>query len=101
MLAGFRIPEKNMDHVDNLYRELQADLDRLTGPLFEFAEQQVRKRGTFLPFGGILKQSGEITLEAATSGEEIESSLEVLPILHEGLRATVKQGGVAALGNFE
>ena len=90
-----------MVNVDDLYKELQADLDRLSGPLFEFAEQQVRKNGMFLPFGAILKQSGEITFEAATSGEKIESCIEVLPILHEGLRATVKKGGVSALAICE
>lgn len=90
-----------VDDVDTLYQEVKADLDQLASPLFELAEQHVRKRGTFLPFGAILKRGGEITLEAATSGAEFESSLEVLPILHEGLRATVKQGGVEALAICE
>jgi hypothetical protein len=90
-----------MVNVDTLYKELQADFDRLSSSLFEFAEQQVRKNGMFLPFGAILKQGGEITFEAATSGEEIQSCIEVLPMFHEGLRATVKQGGVSALAICE
>lgn len=90
-----------MPDADSLYKELQADFDRITGPLFEFAEQQVRKRGTFLPFGALLKHSGEITLDAATSGAEIESGIEVLPLLHEGLRATIKESGASAVAICE
>jgi hypothetical protein len=63
-----------MNDTDTLYKDLQTDLDRISGPLFEFGEQQVR-----------------------SSGAEFESSIEVLPLLHEGLRATVKQGGISAV----
>jgi hypothetical protein len=90
-----------MIDVDTLYKELQADFDLLAGPLFEFAELHVRKRDVFLPFGAILKPTGEITIEYATSGEEMESCLEVLPILQEGLRAIVKQGDITALAICE
>lgn len=90
-----------MVDADTLYKELQADLDRISGPLFEFAEHQVRKRGMFLPFGAILKHNGEITFEAATSGEELESCIEVLPILHEGVRARIKQDGALAVAICE
>jgi hypothetical protein len=87
--------------LDALYQELQPDLDRISSPLFEFAEQQVRKRGAFLPFGASLNRSGEITFEAATGGEDMESAIELLPILHEGIRATVAQGEVSAVAVCE
>jgi hypothetical protein len=90
-----------MNDTDTLYKELQADLDRISGPLFEFGETQVRKRGMFLPFGATLKRSGEVGFKAASGGAEYESSIEVLPILHEGLRASVKQGGVVAVAVCE
>ena len=90
-----------MIDVDALYKELQADFDRVSSPLFEFAEQQVRKRGAFLPFGGILKHNGKINLEAASSGQEMESGTEVLPILHEGLRSSVAQGEVSPVAVCE
>jgi hypothetical protein len=90
-----------MNDTDILYKELQTDLDRISGPLFEFGEQQVRKRGMFLPFGATLKRGGEVALEAASSGAESESSIEILPILHEGLRVTVKQGGISAVAICE
>src|SRR5436309_2827838 len=90
-----------MIDVDSLYKELQPDLDRISGPLFEFAEQQVTKRGAFLPFGASLKRNGEIGLEAASNGQDLASSVEILPILHDGLRATVAQGDVSAIAVCE
>jgi hypothetical protein len=90
-----------MIDVDALYKELQPDFDRISSPLFEFAEQQVRKRGAFLPFGAFLKRSGEIVLQYASSGEDMQSTIEVLPILHDGMRATIKQGEVSAVAVCE
>jgi hypothetical protein len=90
-----------MIDADELYGELKSDFERLSSPLFEFAEQQVRKRGAFLPFGASLRRSGEIGFEAASTGEEVESGTEVLPILHEGLRASVAQGRVSAVAVCE
>jgi len=84
-----------------LYKELGNDVDRMIGPLFEFGEQQIRKRGQFLPYGATLFQSGEIGLQAGTSGEEFESTIEVLPVLHDALRARVKEGGIAAIAVCE
>ena len=90
-----------MMDADALYAEIKPDLERISSPLFEFGEQQVRKRGAFLPFGASLTRSGEIGLKAASTGEEVESGVEVLPILHEGLRASVAQGGVSAVAVCE
>ena len=84
-----------------LYEELKNDLDRIVGPLFELGEQHIRKHNTFLPFGATLLESGQVGLEAATSGEEIESSIEVLPVLHDGLRSRVQEGGVSAIAICE
>lgn len=64
-------------------------------------EQQVRKRGAYLPFGATLNAAGEIGLDAATSGAEFESTLEVLPLLHEGLRAQAEQEDVVAVAVCE
>jgi hypothetical protein len=89
-----------MDH-STLYVELQDDLNCIVGPLFGFAEQQVRKNGAFLPFGGILLKNGEIELQAATSGQKIESGTEVLRILHDGLKASANEGDVDAVAVCE
>ena len=64
-------------------------------------EQQVSKRGAYLPFGATLNAAGEIGLDAATSGAEFESTLEVLPLLHEGLRAQAEQEDVVAVAVCE
>ncbi|MCM3874047.1 MAG: hypothetical protein ND895_25445 [Pyrinomonadaceae bacterium] len=90
-----------MANEERLYKELKNDLDRIVGLLFELGERHIRDRGAFLPFGATLMESGQIGLEAATSGEEIESSIEVLPVLHDGLRSRVQEGGVAAIAVCE
>jgi hypothetical protein len=71
-----------------LYDEAKPDLQAVSGPLFEFAEQQVQKRGAFLPFGATLEPDG-VALKAAATETEVASSDEVLPLLHEGLRSSL------------
>lgn len=87
--------------IDDVYREVQDDLNLIVGPLFEFGESQIRKRGTFLPFGATLDASGEVSLEAASSGEEYVSAIEILPKLHEGLRARAKAAHLVAVAVCE
>ena len=91
---------ENID-IDGLYREVQDDLNRVVGPLFEFGESQVRKRGAFLPFGATLNVSSEIGMEAAGAGEEYSSAIEILPILQEGLRARAKADQLSAVAVCE
>jgi hypothetical protein len=91
---------ENID-IDDLYREVQNDLNRVVGPLFEFGESQVRKRGAFLPFGATLNVSGEVGMEAASDGEVYSSAIEILPILHEGLRARAKEDQLSAVAVCE
>ena len=90
-----------MTDTDGLYHELRGELQALSSPLFEFAEQQVRKRGSFVPFGAGLTKDGEVSLHAASSGEDIVSSSAILPLLHEGLRSAVREHALAAVGVCE
>ena len=90
-----------MAEVDALYGELKGDLQALSSPLFGFAEQQVRKRGAFLPFGAALERNGEVTLHAASDGEEVTSSTEILPILHQGLRSAAAEHDSSAVAVCE
>lgn len=78
-------------NIDDLYREVQDDLNQIVGPLFEFGESQIRKRGAFLPFGATLDVSGKVSFEVASMGEEYSSAIEILPLLHDGLRARAKE----------
>lgn len=86
---------------DNLYGELKEQLQALSSPLFEFAEQQVRTRNAFLPFGAALARSGEVSLHAASASEDVTSPSEVLPILHEGLRSSVAEHDLSAVAVCE
>jgi hypothetical protein len=90
-----------MTEFDALYGELKGDLQTLSSPLFEFAEQQVRKVGAFLPFGAALARNGKVSLHAASSGENVASSSEILPLLHEGLRSAVAEYDLSAVAVCE
>lgn len=86
---------------DEVYQEVQDDLNQIVGPLFEFGESQIRKRGAFLPFGATLDVSRKIGLEAASMGEENISPSEILSLLHEGLRARAKEDQLLAVAVCE
>ena len=88
-------------NIDKLYTEVQEDLNLIVGPLFEFGESQVRKRGAFLRFGATLSAAREVGLHAASTGEEISSSVEELPLLHEALRASVREANMLAVAVCE
>jgi hypothetical protein len=90
-----------MSHADDLYKVLGDELDALSGPLFGFAEQQLRTRGAFLPFGALLKRSGELTLQAASTGDDSASGAEILSIVHEGLRSAVINQDASAVAVCE
>ena len=72
-------------------------MQTVTTPLLDFAQQQIRLRGAFLPFGASLDDAGQITLAAAGTEQEMASSTEILPILHDGPRDAVVRGEFLAL----
>ena len=76
-----------MNDFNSLYRELKADVQVVAGPLFEFGQQQVRKRGAFLPFGASLDRRGEVALQSAWAGEDVTNSTDILPTMLARLRA--------------
>src|SRR5262245_57349840 len=90
-----------MDNSDTLFRQLKPDIERISEPLFEFAQQQVHRRGAYLPFGASLSRDGEVALAAATGEQDRASSSEILPLLHEGLRETAERGDVLAVAVCE
>jgi hypothetical protein len=79
-----------------LYAELKGDLATVSGPLFDLAEQLVRKQGAFLPFGAVLSSTGEVSLQAAASEQDVATSEDVLPILIEGLQQAARPDASAA-----
>jgi hypothetical protein len=74
-----------------LYETARADLHPISEPLFGFAEQQVLKRGIFLPFGAIMDVAGNVQLQAAAGEHELTNSVEILPLLHQGLRSSMRE----------
>lgn len=92
-----------MTITDDLYSELKPDIEAVAKPLFEFSEICVKKRGSFLPHGAVLTATGEIRLVAAIDdpSKESASAVEVLPLLHQGLRQTAKDEAIRAVGVAE
>jgi len=86
---------------DALYRELKGDVQTVADPLFDFAEQQLRKRGAFLPFGASLNRRGAVDLQAAWTGEEVTNSAEILRAMHARLRAVGADPDTAAVAVCE
>jgi hypothetical protein len=93
-----------MSDSDALYAELKPDIQGLAGPLFEVSDGFVRERGAFLPHGAVLNANGEARLiVAAPPGFEDRgvSTTEVLPMLHEALRAAAREEQLRAVAVCE
>ena len=86
-----------MADTDSLYRELKGDLQTVAEPLFEFACQQVKKRGDFLPVGSNLSENGETSLVAAAPEDDVTSSDVVLPLLIAALTESAAAADAVAL----
>jgi len=90
-----------MDEFETLYRELKSDLQAVLEPLVDLAQHLLRRQGTFLPFGASLSNAGQVTFAGAGTEQEMTSSVEILPILHDGLRATAGQDETMAIAVCE
>jgi len=93
-----------MTSADTLYSLLKPDIEALASPLFDASQVFVRNRGAFLPHGAVLTPSGEVRLVAAAPpGFETRavSAPEVLPLLHQALRATANREGAVAVAVSE
>lgn len=87
---------------DELYAELKGDIAAVANPLFDFSELCLKKRGNFLPHGAVLDADGKVGLVAASPDPNGRSnSTEVLPLLHEGLRAQARERELVAIGVAE
>jgi hypothetical protein len=85
-----------------LYAALKPDMGALAEPLFELSEQCLRKLGNFLPHGAILKEGGDVELVAAApDGDDKMTSVQVLPLLHAGLRSLAIEKQALATGVAE
>ena len=90
-----------MPSTEDLYAELKPDMSSVADQLFDLSEVFLRKRGNFLPHGAVLTDKGEVELVAAGGAKDRTNSIEVLPILHDGLRAHVKKTSCRAVAVAE
>jgi hypothetical protein len=91
-----------MTTANELYAEVKPDIEAVANPLFDFSEQCLKKRGNFLPHGAVLDANGKVGFVAASPDPNGRSnSTEVLPLLHEGLRAQAKERELVAISVAE
>jgi hypothetical protein len=90
-----------MTTIDTAYTEVKSDIAAVATPLFGFSEQCLRKTGNFLPHAAVLTADGEVRLVGADTGNDPTNSAEVLPLLHQGLRAQADATTLRALGVAE
>jgi hypothetical protein len=74
------------------------DLDTLLDPLLQIAQDMVRKRGEFFPFGNVMKTDGEVALIAGYSGSERPPSQELIDLMVDGMRSQAASGDIRAAG---
>ncbi len=74
------------------------DLDALLNFLLTFAQQQLTKRGEFLPFGNTMAVTGEIAATAGYTGSEHPPSQEVIDLMIEGMQQQAAAGEIRATG---
>jgi hypothetical protein len=88
---------------EQLYSELKDDVAAVANPLFDLSEKLLRENGNFLPHGFVLNDEGKDIMVGAVedNGSGMSTSTVTLPLLHEGLRKQVENGGARAVGVAE
>ena len=92
-----------MTSPDAQYAELKPKISALANELISLSERFLRSQGNFLPHAATLTQEGVIRLVAADPGgpNGRTSSVEVLPLLHAGLREEARSLSLEAIGVAE
>jgi hypothetical protein len=89
---------------ESLYRELKPEIEQLANALFAPSRIFLKKRGAFLPHGALLTANRSVQLVMAAPDnlkQELVSTIEVLPNLHEALRLGAVQEAASALAVCE
>jgi hypothetical protein len=74
----------------------RAELDLFLDPLLDFAQDMLRRRGEFYPFGATIDADGQMALTAADTGDERPESQDVIDLLAGGMRAQAETGAIRA-----
>lgn len=96
-------PSPDMPDAQTLYAQLKPAIDLVSNALIEMSEKFLAKLDNFLPHGALLTDSGEIRYVGVDTGSEdgTTTSVEVLPLLHQGLRFQATAPDVQATGVAE
>jgi hypothetical protein len=70
--------------------------EKLMNAILPFAEQMLRAKGEFFPYGGALRINGEITSVAASDGHESPPSIDVINMLKSSFIIGAKSGEYVA-----
>ena len=90
-----------MNSPNEMYAELKPQIGLVSNQLFELSETLLRSQGNFLPHAVVLTDGGEIKLVGATAANDLTNSVEILPILHDGLRQQARELSLQAIGVAE
>ena len=90
-----------MNSTDALYAELKPEIEAVASQLFDLSETSLRKQGNFLPHAVVLTDGGEIKLVGAAAKNDLTNYVEILPILHDGLRQQARELPLQAIGVAE
>lgn len=89
--------------MDALYSELKPDVGAVANPLFDLSEKLIRELGNFLPHAVALTETGEVRVlgAAPSASDDQATSVDVLPLLHNGLRQLARELPLKAVGVAE
>ena len=74
------------------------DLDALLNTLLPFAQEQLSKRGSFLPFGASMNTAGAINLAAGYTEREAATPQDLIDLIEKGFAAAATGRTVPAVG---
>lgn len=69
--------------------------------LFDLSAMFIAKQGNFLPHGAVLDMYGKTAMTAAAPENDMTDATEVLPLLHDGLRAETGKAATQAVAVSE
>lgn len=85
-------------------QDVEAQLDEiapLVETMFELSMTFVEKVGNFLPHGASMNGMGQVALCGVAAEEDLTSAVEVLPMMHEALRACTAEYATRAIAVSE
>ena len=90
-----------MSDMQALYAEIKPDIEEVSSPLFDLSKKFLQSRGNFLPHGAVLTTASKVQLVAAQGENDLTNATEILPLLHDSLRAIAKKEELSAIGVAE